>query len=655
MDASTRRESGEEMALGYMRRHKKWLYVFLWLVIAAFIVLYVPALDPTGEGTPSEAVVTVGGEQISVGEFQRAYYRQRQQLARLYQGRLDENMLRQLRLEEQVLQGLVTDRLVQLEAERLDITVPDEAVRRAITTSPEYQDDGRFIGGAELRRRLELAGMSEDAFVESLRRKLLRDRLQSLVGASVTVTDAELRREYRRRNESVELEYVLVDAERFREQIQPTDEAIAARFEAEPESYRIPEKRVVRYVLLDREALAPLVTVTDRDVTMYYQDHRDEFRQEEEFCARHILVKVRSEEGGEGHDEEEARRIAQTLLERLRAGADFAALARASSEDEGSAENGGDLGCFPSGRMVPAFDDALYELEPGETSGLVRTRFGYHIIRLESRREETTLPLSEVEDRVRTLVTQEKMRQLGDEKSAAIAAALARGKTLEEAAAAAGFEVRTSAPFARGETPPVLASPVLVARVFEMKPGEVDAEGFALPQGAAFVTLDEVQPSRLPELDEVRDRVRADIVEETALDRAHALATKIRDRAEKVGLERAATAADLVRKETLSPASPGQPIGDLGTGFALDEAAFSLPEDTLSEPVRTADGWAILRVTERKGFDDEAFEREKPRLEAALRQQKESEVFEAYLRAARGRYEIRRNPEAYRRALGRGL
>jgi peptidyl-prolyl cis-trans isomerase D len=644
------------MALGYMRRHKKWLYVFLWLVIAAFIVLYVPALDPTGEGTPSEAVVTVAGEQISVGEFQRAYYRQRQQLARLYQGRLDENMLKQMGLEEQVLQSLVTDRLVQLEADRLDLTVSDEAVRRAIATSPEYQDDGRFIGTAELRRRLELAGMSEEAFVESLRRKLLRERLESLVGSVVTVTDAELRQEYRRRNERVELEYVLVDAGRFREEIQPTDEEIAARFESEPESYRIPEKRVVRYVLLDRQALSPLVTVTDRDVTMYYQDHRDEFRQEEEFCARHILVKVRNpeEKGGEGHDEEEARRIAQTLLERLRAGADFAALAKASSEDQGSAANGGDLGCFPSGRMVPAFDDALYELEPGETSELVRTRFGYHIIKLESRREETTLPLSEVEDRVRTLVTEEKMTQLGDEKSAAIATALARGKTLEEAAAAAGFEVRTSAPFARGETPPVLASPVLVARVFEMEPGEVSTEGFALPQGAAFIALDEVQPSRLPELDEVRDRVRADIVEETALEKAHDLASQIRDRAEKIGLERAATAANLVRKETLSPTPPGQPIGDLGTGFALDEAAFSLPEDTLSDPVRTADGWAILRVTKREGFNAEAFEREKPRIEAALRQQKQGEVFEAYLRAARGRYEIRRNPEAYRRALGRG-
>ncbi len=641
------------MALGYMRRHKRWLYVFLWLVIAAFIVLYVPALDPTGQGTPTEAVVTVGGEPITVAEFQREYANQMKLYSRLYQGRLDEAQLRRMGIENQVLQGLVTDRLVDLEAERLGITVSDEAVARAIAASPDYQDDGRFIGTAELRRRLELAGMSEQGFAASHRRQLLRERLQGLVGDGVVVTDAEAEREFRRRTERVQLEYVLVDAGRFRDEVEPTDEEIASRFEADPERYRVPEKRVVSYVLIDGEAIRPLVTVAPRDLGLYYQDHREEFREEEESCARHVLVKVATAEGADGHSEEEARRIAETLLERVEAGGDFAAIARASSEDQGSAANGGDLGCFPFGRMVPEFDDALYDLEPGQTSGLVRTSFGYHIIRLESRREERVPPLAEVEDRVRALVTEQKVSELGDEKARALADALADGKTLAEAAEAVGLAQRTSAPFARGETPPELPSPSLVKRVFEMEPGAVEKEGFALPQGAAFVALAEVQPSRLPELAEVRDEVRGEIIEETALEKARTLAAEVKAQAEKVGLERAATAADLVRKETLSPAGPGQPLGDLGTGLAIDQVAFSLPEGEISDPVRAADGWGILRVLERQGFDAEAFAQEKPRVVASLRQQMEGEAFQAYIGAARERYEIRQNPEAYRRALGR--
>ena len=131
------------------------------------------------------------------------------------------------------------------------------------------------------------------------------------------------------------------------------------------------------------------------------------------------------------------------------------------------------------------------------------------------------------------------------------------------------------------------------------------------------------------------------------------MAVDVKARAEKIGLERAATAADLVRKETLSPTGPGQPLGDLGTGIALDEVAFSLPEGTLSDPVRAADGWGILRVIERQDFDTEAYAQEKPRVVASLRQQRQGEAFQAYIGAARERYEIRQNPEAYRRALGR--
>ena len=641
------------MALGYMRRHKKWLYVFLWLVIAAFIVLYVPALDPSGQGTPSESVMTVGDEPISVAEFQREYYRQVQFYSRLYQGRLDEAQLQRMGIEDQVLQSLVTDRLVGLEAERLGITVSDEAVARAIATAPDYQENGRFIGTAELRSRLELAGMTERSFEDSLRRQLLRESLQGLVGDGVVVSDAEAEREFRRRTEQVQLEYVLVDSERFRAEVEPGDGEISTRFEAEPERYRVPEQRTVSYVLLDGEVIRPLVTVTDRDLGIYYQDHREEFREEEESCARHILVKIATGEASEGHTEEEGRRITETLLERVEAGGDFAAIAKASSEDQGSAASGGDLGCFPFGRMVREFDDALYDLEPGQTSGLVRTSFGYHIIRLESRREERVLPLEEVEDRVRALVTEQKMSDLGDEKAQALAKALIEGQSLPEAAEAVGLEVETSAPFARSETPPELPSAALVKRVFEMEPGDVEKEGFALPQGAAFVALAEVQPSRLPELAEVRDDVRGDLVAEAALEKAHALALDVKAQAEKVGLERAATAADLVRKETLSPTGPGQPLGDLGTGIALDEVAFSLPEGTLSEPVRAADGWGVLRVLERQDFDTEAYAQEKPRVVASLRQQKQGEAFQAYIGAARERYEIRQNPEAYRRALGR--
>jgi peptidyl-prolyl cis-trans isomerase D len=641
------------MALALMRRHRRWLYIFLWLVIAAFIILYIPAFQKGEQaGTPGETVVSVGGLPVSVGEFQQAYSRQRQVYERMYQGRLNEAMLRQLGLEQQVLDSLVGDRLVELEAKRLGITVSDDAVARAIASAPEFQDNGRFVGSAEIRRRLDLQGMSEEQFAESLRRQLLRQSLQELVASAASVSEAELERELLRRSEQVKLEYVLVDAARFRAQVQPSEAEVAARFAAKKDAYRIPEKRVVSYVLLDREALRQKVAVADRDVELYYQDHREDFRQEEEACASHILVKVRQGETGEGHPDAEAQQIAQGLLAQLKAGGDFAAIARKSSEDQGSAQNGGDLGCFPPGRMVPQFDDAVFAMQPGQLSELVKSSFGYHIIKLASHKDATVPPLVQLKERIRALVLDRKLSELGDQKAQALSDALRHGKSLEQAAAAEGLAVQRSAPFARGGTPGALASPTLVARVFEMKPGQVEKEGFGLPQGAAFVALAEVQPARAAELTDVREKVKADIVEEQAGEQARALAASLKAKAESAGLDKAAAAAGLVRKETPQLTSRGQPLGDLGSGKALEDAAFSLPEKTLSDPVRAATGWALLRLLEKKAADPAELARQRPQVAASLREQKRQELFRAFLVAARERYTITRNAGAYRRALG---
>ncbi len=641
------------MALALMRRHRRWLYVFLWLVIAAFIILYIPAFQKGQDaGTPGETVVSVGGLPISVGEMQRAYSRQRQVYERMYQGRLNEAMLRQLGLEQQVLDSLVADRLVELEAKRLGITVSDDAVARAIASAPEFQDNGRFIGTDEIRRRLDLQGMSEEQFADSLRRQLLREGLQHLVASAGAVSDGEVERELVRRSEQVKLEYVLADAARFRAQSQPSDAEVQARFQAKKDAYRIAEKRVVSYVLLDREALRPKIVVSDRDGELYYQDHREEFRQEEEACASHILVKLKQGEAAEGHPEAEAQKIAQGLLEQVKAGGDFAALAKKSSEDPGSAQNGGDLGCFGPGRMVPQFDDAVFAMQPGQISDLVKTSFGYHIIRLASRKEATVLPLAQVKERIRAAVLERKLSELGEQKAQALSDALSHGKALGDVAKVEGLTLQTSAPFARGETPPALASPTLVARVFEMKKGQTEKEGFSLPQGAAFISLLDVQPARAAELKDVRDKVKADLVEERALDEARALASSVKAKAESAGLDKAAAAAGLVRKETPQLTGRGQPLGDLGTGKLLEDAAFALPEKTLSDPVRTGAGWALLRVLEKKTTDAADLARQRPQVGASLRERKRSELFRAFLASARERYTITRNAKAYRRALG---
>ena len=639
------------MALGFMRRHRGWLNWFLVLIIAAFILLYVPAFLKTDTGAPGEVLADVGGMTITRGEFDRAYQRQRQVYERMYQGRLDPAMLRSLGLERQTLNGLVSQRLVALEARRLGLRVDDETVARRLATSPQFQRDGRFIGAAEIRRLLDMQRMSVEEFEETLRDQILGEQLEALVTDGVSVTPAEAEQEFRRRTEQVKLEYVLADASKFRDEQAVTDDEVKARFDSARETYRLPERRILSYVVADDTALGSRVSVTDREIEVYYQGHRDEFKQEEEACASHILIKVKQGEAKEGHPDEEAKKIAQGVLDQVKAGKDFADLAKRSSEDQGSAAQGGSLGCFGHGRMVPEFENAAFSLGAGETSDLVQSPFGYHIIRVTEHKDETFSPLAQVKERIRQSMLAERTRKVVEEKMGRMSDALRRGKALEEAARAESLSVQKSSPLERGKPVPPLASPALVAKAFEMGKGEVAKEPFAIPNGYAFISLDEVQPSRLPELKEVQARVRADLVQEKALARARELAAQVRARAEKEGLDKAASALGLVRKETPALVGRGQPLAELGSTAALEEAAYSLPEKTLSEPVRAAGGYAVIRVLEKKPFDPAAFEKEKPSITTSLRGEKKQQLFQAFLDQARRRYTVEENSSALQRAV----
>lgn len=641
------------MALGYMRRHRRWLYVFLWLVIAAFIILYIPAFQGAQAGSPGETLASVDGLPITVGEFQNSYLRQRQLYERLYQGRMDPQMLKRIGLEEQVLSGLVAERLVTLEARRLGISVDDEAVAREIASSPDYQRDGRFIGTAEIRRLLEMRGLSVEEFEASVRGELLRRKLEALVAGGVSVSEAEAEQEFRRRNETIQAEYVLVDAARFKSEVKASDAEIESRFEARKDDYRIPERRVVDYLLIDAEKLRPQATVTEAEIAADYAQRREEWRQGERVCGGHVLIKVKQGEAdAEGHADAEAKHLAEAVLAELRGGADFATVARRASEDKGSALNGGDLGCFGRGDMVPEFENAAFALDPGQLSELVRTPYGYHLLKIHSRREEEVSPLAQVRERIQEGLVAQKVRSLAEQKAEFVGSRLARGASLADAATAAGLDVERSAPLARGELVAPLTSSRLVARVFELAQGAVAREPFALPQGFGFVALVEIQAPRLPQLAEVKEKVRDDVENEQALERARGLAVDLRARAEKAGLDKAAQALGLLRKETPNPTARAQTLGDLGSSAALDEVAFSLPEKALSDPIRVASGFAVLRVTEKKAYVRAEFDGQKDAIVAALRQERRRQLFEAFLEEARKRASIERRLEAFRRVVG---
>jgi peptidyl-prolyl cis-trans isomerase D len=634
------------MALAFMRRHKKWLAFFLWLSIPALIVTFVALYIPTGEtdGTVGgdSLVAKVGGERITAVEFQRAYRRQRDELQRMYpQGQLDAAMLERLGIREQTLQRLVERKLMALEAARLGLRVDDETLAHEIRTSPSLQENGAFIGVAEIRRRLGLAGVSEEEFQESMRADLAAQRLQSVVTDGVSVSPSEVEREYRRRNERAKVEYVKVVAPT---QPPPSDAEAAARYQAKPDAYKLPERRVVSYALIAAEALRSRVTVTEAEIDTYWRDHKDEFTTPEEACASHILVKVKATpEDAVGHSDAEAKALAQAAIAQLKGGSDFAAVAKKVSEDEGTAAQGGDLGCFPRASMVPEFANAAFSLPIGQVSEPVKTSFGYHVIRVASRQEQRERALSEVKEGIRARLSSERTQALAQSQVQSMSAAIAGGRSLEAAAKELGIAVQKSAPLARGAVEPPLASAQLTARAFELKVGETAHEPFFVgPGDQAFIALVEVQAPRVPALSEVQTQVKADIARERAAEAARVRAAELRAVAAKDGLEKAAVAAGLVRKETPEALGRGQALGELGLTPALEQAVYDAPVGALSEPVAVEGGYALVRVLERQAFDAAAFQKEKDAITGSLREARKQQLFRAYMTQARERFPVER-------------
>ncbi len=643
------------MALDILRRHRNSLLLTIPLVIVilGFIAFYIPSFQGPPEGSRNQPIGAVGDVPITLGEFQRSYVNRLRFYERAYQGQIDEKTLRAMGLQDQVFESLVGEKLVALEAERLGVTVADSTVARSIAQDPTLQRDGRFIGRQELRRLLDLQGISPEEFAEEQRRRLLADKLRAIVSGGATVSAVEAEDEFRRRSEQVKPEYVLVSADAFRSAVTLTEEDVRARFEARKDHYAIPERRVLSAIVVDPELLRSSITVSQADLERYYQEHRSEFLEPDEACASHILVRVKGEGEAEGHDDAEARRIAEDLRSKLGAGADFSALAKKSSEDKGSKDNGGDLGCFPRGRMVPEFDEAAFSLGEGQISELVKSRYGYHIIRLASRKAETLPALGAVKDRISQILLGERAASLGEEKETAILDLLSRGGSLEEAAKAQGLAVERSSPFARGETPAApLAAKAVAARAFAMKMGETDSAPIRVGRAAAFISLSEIQPARAAQPKDVQGRVREDLLRDKTFALAEAKAREVRARATTAGLDKAASSLGLVRKETPALTGRSQPLGELGGGALLERAVFGLSPLTLSEPIRTNSGYAIVRVLEKKPFDPTAFAREKAAIVAQLTENKRTRLFAAFLQAARERHVVQQRSDLMRRSIG---
>ena len=634
--------------LDRMRRHRNWLKWSLALVVLAFILLYIPQFMPgSSSASLGAAVASVDGNEISVDEFRRAYQRQMQQYRQAYGANMDERLLKQLGIDQRIVQQLIEEEASLAEAKRLGLGASDAEVRERLLAIPAFQENGQFIGFDRYRQMLAMQEppVREKDFEESVRRSITLEKLQAMVTNWITISDAEAEAEFRKRNEKGKFAVVSFPLDKYRETVQATDEEATRWFEERKDSYKIPEKRKVRYALVDVQALRERVQVSPQDVQRYYEDNEQQYKQPEQVRASHILLKT------EGKDDAAVKKQAEDLAKQAKAGADFAALAKKFSEDDSNKDKGGDLDFFGKGTMVPEFDTVVFAMQPGQISDAVKTQFGYHVIKLTEKRAASQRPIAEVqaqiEDQIKWQRAQEQAQRTADD----VAKQMKKPADFDTVAKPRGLTVGESSLFSREEPIAGLGmSPAVSEQAFNMKEGDV-SDAIRTPQGFAFVTVTGRQDAYTPKFDEVKQRVREDVLKKKALDAARDQAAKIAAQLKTGDFTAAAKAAGLEAKTT-DLISRGSPIGDAGVSPALEAAAFSLPAGSVSDPITTDTGAVVVKVLERKDPTPEEIKDGHRATKDQLLNERRGRFFAAYMSKAKEKMTVRINREVISQIVG---
>ncbi len=610
--------------LDVLREKKIGVRILLGIVVGILgigMLLYLVPQQSGNELTNADVVAQVGGQTITTADVQN-------QLNRISRnGQIPAGLLPLY--AQQVLDQLIFERSLELEADRLGLRVTDEEhaelLRKLVPTA--YSGD-TFIGmdkyTTEVQTRFQ---MDVPTFELEVKKELLQQKFQQLVTDGITVTEEEVQEEYRRGNEKIKIDYVVIKPDDLQSKIEASDTELAAYFEKNKARYVVPERRTVDYAILDFAQLRQRAQVSEDEEKVYYQQHVDSYKLEDRAHVAHILFKT---VGKTDAEVAEIRKKAEDVLNKAKHGGKFADLAKQYSEDT-TKDKGGDLDWIVRGQTVPEFEVAAFSLPKGAISDLVKTQYGFHIIEVIDRQTARTQTFDEVKAAIQAQLQQGMAEQLGETLSTQIAEEIRRGGRLPIEEVAKKFNLSTGeAKLVEANQPlPELGnSPAVLDNVFRLRAGDLSAP-LRTDRGYVVLTIKDIQPTHPASLAEVRDRVLGDYRHEKAVDLARVRADEFAKRL-KPG-ENFASAAKILGFEvkTSDPFSRTGSIPDAGSA-KLFSAAFNLPVGQAGDPVFLGTNWAVYRVTQHDPLNQEDFAKQRAAIETQGLQAKRQAAYDLF-------------------------
>jgi peptidyl-prolyl cis-trans isomerase D len=636
----------------FLQQDNKLVKILFGVIIGAacisMVVYLVPGLMDQGMGSDPAVYATVRAPGVAGRLFGEDTPIKTEDVAKLAERQLQQQHYPESTMQAllpyvmpRAAQALVQRAILEQEAHKLHLEASDDDIRRELKDryGQIFFPNGKFIGQDAYTSMLTGYGLSVKDFEDSIRSDIEIGRLQALITGGVTVSDDAVRTAYIAQATKVKFDYAVVSSEDIKKTVNPSDAELQAYLKQNAARYAtaVPETRKIEYVAFDGSKIpGGKPAVTDAEIQAYYTTHQADYKTEEEVKTRHILIS--SKAGADAQTDAAAKAKAQDVLKQLQAGGNFAELAKKYSEDPGSKDAGGELPMIATAQLDPAYAKAAMALAPGQTSGLVKSAFGYHIIQTEQKQAAGEKPLAEVKDSIVQVLQQQKQgaamqayaQKLADE---------AKKDGLEKMAAAHGLHAVTTDYVARdGVIGGLSEASLLLTQAFATDKGAAPTTA-STGDGLAVFDVVDVRAAHAPDFATYKDHILDDYREEQVPRLLQQETTKLADRAKALGdLKKAAAELKAPVKSSDLVAQDGQ-VPDVGAMSGAAAVAFTLAPGAISGPLNAGQNGVVLSVTDKEAPSAADVAQHMDQMREQLLGDQREEVFRVFLGTLTDTYE----------------
>jgi peptidyl-prolyl cis-trans isomerase D len=608
------------------QKAKRYVMGGILVLVSASMLLYLVPNYNTGAGGADAVVAKIGNTEITEAEARKSI--QTQTRGQKIPAEIIPNYV------PQMIETMVNDRAMEYEARKLGLQVSDRDVADYLRQNmPNLFPDGKFVGKDVYAAMLAQQGITIDAFESDLKRTMLIGKLREVAIEGSVVTPAEVEKEYRKKNDQIQLQYVKLSQDKYKKEVEPSNEDMLQYFKTNAAQYQDPESRNLVILVADGDKISQSLNPTDADLMVMYNQNQANFRSPEHVNVRHILLMTQGKPAG---DDAKIKAKAEDLVKQLRAGADFVEMAKKNSEDPGSASKGGEYDNVVKGQMDPAFEKAAFSQKPMVISDPVKSVYGYHIIQVLAHEDARLKPFAEVKDELAKQWKQQRVTDTMQKISDRVQAAFQKDPDHpDKVAAELGMEVFHADGVVPGQpVPGVGASADFDQAIAGLKKGEVSQPVSPAPNKIAIAEITSVVPAHPATFEEVKGQVRDAMVN-------FRLSKIVRDKSTELSNAARANGGDLAKAakamglevKTTEPFKRQGSVDGLGSANYFEQA-FGDAVGTVLNPIPMADSTVVVKVVQRVDADMSKLPEQRGQIVESLKGDKARErntIFEAGL------------------------